>query len=559
MQIFSKIIFVLLFPILVSAASKEPVHSKNGMVVSADKYATSVGVEILKKGGNAIDAAVAVGFALAVTFPGAGNIGGGGFMVIHLSSGKNITIDYREKAPGLAHRDMFLDENGNFDINLSTEGWTSSGVPGSVAGLIFALEKYGTMSLAEVIQPAIDLAENGFKIENHFASTLNYFYDEFSKIPSTKKIFTKTSGQFEEGEIFIQKDLANTLKLIRDLGRDGFYKGKIAELIEEQSRKNGGFITKNDLENYQPIERQAVTGNYRGYDIISMGPSSSGGVILIEALNILENFKFAKSEWGSSKYIHTVSEALKYVYADRAEFLGDEDFFKVPKKELTSKNYAKKIAANITDLAKPSTEIKHGNPIAESDQTTHYSIADKYGNAVSTTTTINSWFGNKIVVDGAGFFMNNEMDDFSSKPGAPNQFGLLGGEANSIQPNKRMLSAMTPTILLKDGKPFMIIGSPGGSTIITTVLQVILNVVDFNMNIQEAIDAPRFHHQLFPDQIDYEKYTFSTDVIENLKMRGQNIGELRSLGRAEGIIIDQNEKIFFGATDSRANGLAAGY
>lgn len=559
MQIFSKIIFVLLFPILVSAASKEPVHSKNGMVVSADKYATSVGLEILKKGGNAIDAAVAVGFALAVTFPGAGNIGGGGFMVIHLSNGKNITIDYREKAPGLAHRDMFLDENGNFDINLSTEGWTSSGVPGSVAGLIFALEKYGTMSLSEVIQPAIDLAENGFKIENHFASTLNYYYDEFSKIPSTQKIFTKTSGKFEEGEIFIQKDLANTLKLIRDLGRDGFYKGKIAELIEEQSRKNGGFITKSDLENYQPVERQAVTGNYRGYDLISMGPSSSGGVILIEALNILENFNFAKSEWGSSKYIHTVSEALKYVYADRAEFLGDEDFYKVPKKELTSKNYAKKIAANITDLAKPSTEIKHGNPIAESDQTTHYSIADKYGNAVSTTTTINSWFGNKIVVDGAGFFMNNEMDDFSSKPGAPNQFGLLGGEANSIQPNKRMLSAMTPTILLKDGKPFMIIGSPGGSTIITTVLQVILNVVDFNMNIHEAIDAPRFHHQWFPDQIDYEKFAFSTDVIENLKMRGHNIGEIRALGRAEGIIIDQNEKIFYGATDSRANGLAAGY
>jgi len=479
--------------------------------------------------------------------------------VIHNNDGTNTTIDYREKAPSKAFRDMFLDKNGNFDINLSTEGWTSSGVPGSVAGLIYALEKYGTMPLEKVIQPAIDLAEKGFPIEYHFASTLNYFRDEFSKIPSTKKIFVKDEGEFKEGEIFIQKDLAKTLKLIRDKGRDGFYKGETARLLSIQSQNSGGFITENDLANYQAVERNPVVGNYKGYEIISMGPSSSGGVILIEALNILENFNFNKNEWGSSKYIHTVAEALKYVYADRAEFLGDEDFYPVPKKWLTSKNYAREIAGKISGIAKPSSEISHGIYIKESDQTTHYSVADKYGNAVSTTTTINSWFGNKIVVDGAGFFMNNEMDDFSSKPGSPNQFGLLGGEANSIQPNKRMLSAMTPTILLKDGKPFLIIGSPGGSTIITTVLQVILNVVDFGMDIQQAIDAPRFHHQWLPDQIDYERFGFPADVIDNLKTRGQKIGEIRSLGRAEGIIADYSKNIFYGATDSRANGMAAGY
>ena len=559
MRTFSKLLIILFLQINVFSASKEPVNSKNGMVVSADKYATQVGVDILKQGGNAIDAAVAVGFALAVTFPGAGNIGGGGFMVIHLKDGKNITIDYREKAPASAHRDMFLDEKGNFNINLSTKGWTSSGVPGSVAGLIYALEKYGSMSLREVIQPAIELAENGFIIERHFASTLNFYKDEFSKIESTKKIFTKSDGFYEEGEIFIQKELASTLKLIRDFGRDGFYKGAIAELISEQSKKNGGYITKVDLENYQPIERPAVMGNYRGYDVISMGPSSSGGVVLIEALNVLENFNFSATDWGSSKYIHSVSEVLKYVYADRAEFLGDEDFYNVPKKELTSKKYAKEIFNRISEKAIPSNEIKHGNPYAEPTQTTHYSIADKYGNAVSTTTTINSWFGNKIIVDGAGFFMNNEMDDFSAKPGTPNQFGLLGGEANSIQPNKRMLSAMTPTIVLKDDKPYLIIGSPGGSTIITTVLQVIMNVIDFKMNIQEAIDAPRFHHQWMPDQIDYEKFSLSNDVIENLRNRGQKIGEIRSLGRAEGIIVDHQSVLFYGATDSRANGFASGY
>ncbi|PJA97048.1 MAG: gamma-glutamyltransferase [Ignavibacteriales bacterium CG_4_9_14_3_um_filter_34_10] len=560
MRIFFKLFFFLSVLVSVSfSASKDPVRAKNGMVVSADKYASEVGVQILKQGGNAIDAAVAVGFALAVTFPGAGNIGGGGFMVIHNSDGTNTTIDYREKAPSKAYRNMFLDQNGNFDINLSTEGWTSSGVPGSVAGLIYALEKYGTMPIEKVIQPAIDLAEKGFPIEYHFASTLNYFHDEFSKIPSTKKIFTKENGEYQECEIFTQKDLAETLKLIRNNGKDGFYKGKIAKLISQQSLNSGGLISEADLENYQPKERKPVNGTYKGYDVISMGPSSSGGVVLIEALNILENFDFKKNEWGSSKYIHTVSEALKYVYADRAEFLGDEDFYSVPKKWLTSKDYAKEIFGKISDISIPSSEIKHGINIKESDQTTHYSIVDKYGNAVSTTTTINSWFGNKIVVDGAGFFMNNEMDDFSSKPGSPNQFGLLGGEANSIQPNKRMLSAMTPTILLKDGKPFLVIGSPGGSTIITTVLQIILNVVDFNMDIQQAIDSPRFHHQWFPDQIDYEKFGFSADVIENLKTRKQNIGNVRSLGRAEGIIVDQTKNLIFGATDSRANGMALGY
>ncbi|MBZ0199049.1 MAG: gamma-glutamyltransferase [Ignavibacteriaceae bacterium] len=560
-KVFLISLIISFFAFTIKAASDDPVKAKNGMVVSASELASKVGVQILQKGGNAVDAAVAVGFALAVTYPAAGNIGGGGFMVIHLSDGRDVTIDYREQAPLKAFREMYLNSSGNYLPELSQTGETSSGVPGSVAGLIYALEKYGTMKLSDVIKYAINLAEDGFPLSENLAQSFNWSKKHFDKYESTKKVFTKNNADFAEGEIFKQPDLANTLKQIKEKGRDGFYKGDVAKLIIEQMEKSGGYITFEDLESYQPKERVPVTGTYKDFKIVSMGPPSSGGIALIEMLNILENFNFKKKDWGSSRYIHTLAEAMKYTYADRTFHLGDEDFYPVPKKFLLSKEYANQIAAKITGVAVPSSQITHGNPnqLIESKETTHYSVCDKFGNAVSTTTTINSSFGSKVIVDGAGFFLNNEMDDFSAKPNTPNQFGLLGGEANSIQPGKRMLSSMTPTIVLKDGKPFIVVGSPGGSTIMTVVLQVILNVIDFKMDIKQAIDMPKIHHQWFPDEIDYEPFGLSSDVIANLISMGQNIGTQQSLGRVEGIVIDNSKAIFYGASDPRGDGLAKGY
>jgi len=539
-----------------------PAKARHGMVVSSNALATDVGVKILKMGGNSVDAAVAVGFALAVTYPAAGNIGGGGFMVIHLRNGKNTTIDFREKAPIKAFTNMYLDKNGNFVHKLSTEGATSSGVPGSVAGLLYALKHYGTMKLSQVIQPAIDLARNGFPVDSFLAKTFKDKLPIFNKYKSTKKVFTKNGKAYKGGEILKQPDLAFTLEQIKEKGRDGFYKGKVANLILKQMREKGGYITWEDLAKYEPVERKPILGNYRGYEIVSMPPPSSGGVALVELLNILENYKFKKYDWGTVGYIHKLVEAMKYTYADRTKYLGDPDFVDVPVKQLTSKTYAKEIFARINPKrATPSKDIYSPKilPGKESKETTHYSIYDKYGNAVSVTTTINSWFGNKIVVDGAGFFLNNEMDDFSAKPGVPNQFGLLGSEANSIQPQKRMLSSMTPTIILKDSKPYIIIGSPGGSTIITVVLQVVMNCIDFGMNIQQAIDAPRVHHQWYPERIDYEKNALSTKVKEKLINMGHKIGEQTVLGMAEGIMVNSNNQIIYGASDPRGPGLAEGF
>ncbi|RQW81170.1 MAG: gamma-glutamyltransferase [Geobacter sp.] len=565
------IIFILITSLLLQFActkSPEPVSSENGMVVSTSAYASKVGVEILKKGGNAIDAAVAVGFALAVTYPSAGNLGGGGFMVIHLADGKNITIDYREKAPLSAHKDMYLNEAGEFVPELSQFGTTSAGVPGSVAGLIYALEEYGTLPLAEVIRPAIDLAKNGWQLEKrdsiYFSSTISLF----SKHASSMKIFTKDGVPYSTGELFIQPDLAWTLEQIKENGRDGFYRGKVAELLVNQISSLGGFINLEDLEKYRPVERNPIVGNYRGYEIISMPPPSSGGIALVQLLNILENFDLQKDVWGSSNYIHHLVEAMRYVYADRTYHLGDEDFYPVPKDHLISKEYAKSIFDRIESTknkAVSSSEIKSldVSPIYESTETTHYSVYDSYGNAVSTTTTINSSFGSGIVVEGAGFLLNNEMDDFSGKPGVMNQFGLLGTEANSIQPEKRMLSSMTPTIILKDEKPFIVIGSPGGSQIITTVLQVVINCIDFDMNIREAIEAPRIHHQWMPDSIFYEKGALTEELKKELAEMGYHFWdadvETRIIGIAEGIMIDRKNKIIYGASDPRGGGLATGY
>jgi len=565
------IILPLLIYFFLSTACSDkpqPVTAENGMVVSTSSYASKVGVEILKNGGNAIDAAVAVGFALAVTYPSAGNLGGGGFMVIHLADGKNITIDYREKAPLSAHRDMYLNEAGEFVPKLSQQGTTSAGVPGSVAGLIYALKKYGTMSLAEVIQPAIDLAKNGWRLEKrdsiYFAGNLPLF----SKYPSSKKIFTKNGELYSSGNLFVQNDLAWSLEQIKNNGRDGFYKGAVAELLVEQVSSLGGFITLEDLEKYQPVEREPIAGTYRGYEIVSMPPPSSGGIALVELLNILENYNLDEEAWGSSQYIHYIVEAMKYAYADRTYHLGDADFYPVPVDQLTSKEYAKSIFERIKqnkNRAVPSSEIKsmEVEQVYESTETTHYSVYDSYGNAVSTTTTINSSFGSGIVVEGAGFLLNNEMDDFSGKPGVMNQFGLLGTEANSIQPEKRMLSSMTPTIILKEGKPFIVIGSPGGSQIITTVLQVVLNCIDFDMNIREAIEAPRIHHQWMPDSIFCEQNSLSPEVKQELLQRGyhfwDNWAATPLIGIAEGIMIDQKNKIIYGASDPRGGGLATGY
>lgn len=563
--IFSKhlhIVLILLSVLTSNVPGQGSVSAQNGMVVTAEPIATRVGNEILKQGGNAIDAAVAVGFALAVTYPTAGNIGGGGYMVVHLKNGENIAIDFREKAPLSAYKNMYLNKEGDFDSSKSQENATSSGVPGSVAGLIYALEKYGTMKLKDVIAPAIALAENGILLSHATVESIESQGNSLKKFESTKKIFYKNGTPYKTGDLFIQKELAKTLRLIKDNGKDGFYKGEVAKLIVRQMKANGGYITEEDLNKYQVIEKKALTGTYRGYDVITMPPSSSGGIALIEILNILENFDLAKEDWGSAGYYHKLIESMKRAYADRSEYLGDPLFYKVPQNWLTSKDYAKSLFLKIRkSRATASKFIKPGkmkNTIHESEQTTHYSIMDKFENAVSVTTTLNSTFGSKLVVDGAGFLLNNEMDDFSAKPGVPNQFGLIGGAANAIQPEKRMLSSMTPTIILKDGSPVLVVGSPGGSTIITAVLQVIINCIDFKMNIREAIDKPRIHHQWYPDVVDYEPYSLPKEIRMTLKNRGYVIGKRRKLGLVEAISFDKNTNMFFGASDSRGSGLAEG-
>jgi gamma-glutamyltranspeptidase/glutathione hydrolase len=556
------LITVLFVSHVAPAASKDAVRGKRGMVVSADEFASRVGVEILKKGGNAVDAAVAVGFALAVTFPQAGNIGGGGFMVIRMADGRTTTIDFREKAPLNAHRDMYLDEQGNFVSSQSEVGHLSAGVPGSPAGLLYALEKYGTRKREVVLRPAIDFAERGFPLSHRMAEALKVDRTNLSKFPATKKIFTKQEGSFEEGDVLVQKDLAETLKRILRLGRDGFYKGRTADLIVREMKRGGGLISYADLESYQPVERPPVRGTYRGYEIISMGPPSSGGVALLQLLNLMEPYNIASYEFSSSKTVSLMTEAMRLVYADRAMHLGDSDFYPVPVERLTSKAYADGRRKLIDTLqATPSSRISHGEILVrEGSETTHYSVIDRWGNAVSVTTTINSWFGSMVVVDGAGFLLNNEMDDFSAKPGVANQYGLLGGEANAIQPGKRMLSAMTPTIVLKDEKPWLIVGSPGGPTIITTVFQIILNLVDHKMRLQEAIDAPRVHHQWYPDTLVYEKYALAVDVRENLTKRGYSLkARSGSQGRVEGILVDHERRLYYGATDPRGYGAAVGY
>ena len=536
------------------------ITGKNGMVVSASDEASKAGVEILKKGGNAIDAAVAVGFTLAVTYPSAGNIGGGMYMVIRLANGKTTTIDAREAAPNAAHRDMYLDPVGKFLSEKSLIGPLAAGVPGTVDGLLKALSLHGKLKREVVMKPAITLAENGFPLHKRAAALFGSNLKNFERFPSSMNVFSKNGVAYAEKEIWKQPDLAQTLKLIREQGRDGFYKGSVAEKIVAEMKRGGGLITLEDLRRYVSLVYAPVIGKYKGYEVISVAPSSSGGISLVQLLNILEQYDLKK--WGHNSFeaVQHITEAIKYVYADRAKYLGDPDFTKVPMAWLTSKEYAASIRAKIIDgKATPSAEIQAGVAPAEGKHTTHYSVVDKWGNAVSVTTTINSVFGSKCVVDGAGFLLNNEMDDFSAKPGVANQYGLIGSEANAIAPGKRMLSSMTPTILTKDGKLFLLVGTPGGSMIITNVLQTILNVIEFGMNAADAVKAKRFHHQWLPDELEFEKDAFTPDTKKRLHVAGYDLHEVGPICRVEMITIDAKKKILSGCSDPRGYGSAIGY
>ena len=532
---------------------------KNGVVVTAHPEASKVGVEILKKGGNAIDASVAVQFALAVVYPNAGNIGGGGFLVYRDAKGKTDALDYREKAPLKATEDMYWDKEGNAITNLSLYGQFAAGVPGTVDGMVKAHEKYGKLNWKELVQPAINLAQKGFKITKQQASELTNKHNDFVKYNSKTNALTSKSS-WKEGDLLIQKDLANTLKLIQQKGRAGFYEGKTADLIVKEMKRGNGIISHEDLKEYQSVWRTPVSGNYKGLKVISMPPPSSGGIALVSLFQSIEDYPINKWGFQADSTIQVMVEAERRVYADRAEHLGDPDFIKVPQKQLLDKSYNVNRMKDFSfDKATPSSAIKAGEIIGkESMETTHYVIVDKDGNAASVTTTLNNSYGSLVVVEGAGFLLNDEMDDFSVKPGTPNLYGLVGGKANAIEPSKRMLSSMTPSILEKDGKLFMVVGTPGGSTIITSVFQAIVNVVDFGMTMQEAVAAPRFHHQWLPDQIDYEPNAISENVRESLKEKGYILKERKPYGRVEGILVNTDGTYQAGA-DPRGDDKAIGY
>lgn len=530
------------------------------MVVSAYPDATKVGSDILAQGGNAIDAAVAVQFALAVTYPQAGNIGGGGFAVVRLHDGESRTLDFREKASRNAHTEMYLDNDKNVIPGLSLRGHLASGVPGAVHGMYQLHEWKGQLPWKTLLQPSIDLAEQGFVLTEHQAGVLNRYSDDFMEVNGHEIPMIKEGG-WKKGDIMKLPDLAETLKRIQKDGPAGFYSGKTARLITQEMESGHGVIDYEDLRRYQSKWRLPLKATYKNYDIITMPPPSSGGVAVVQMLKGLEKINLQKYEHNSAPYTHYLVEVEKRAYADRASFLGDPDYAPVPTERLISDSYIRERMNNI-DLATvtPSSSIKEGNvEIIESVQTTHFSIVDKDRNAVAITTTINSYFGSKVWIDGGGFFMNNEMDDFSSKPGVPNQFGLPGNEINSIKPEKRMLSSMTPTIVEQDDELFMVLGSPGGSTIITTVLQTILNVVEFNMSMQEAVDARRFHHQWMPDRIQHESGTFTPEILEALTQRNYTFRDRGTIGMCDAIMVHDNG-VLEGAPDAtRGDNTALGH
>ncbi len=530
----------------------------SGMVVSAHPLASDVGLEILKNGGNAVEAAIAVQFALAVTHPSAGNLGGGGFMVIRLKDGSSYTLDFREAAPLKAHRDMYLSDSGTVVDQLSIDGHLASGVPGSVDGMIKAYEKFGQMDWAKLVQPSIDLALNGFALTKKEAAGLNNNQEKFKSLNTVAPDFLL--GDWKAGDKVVYTDLGHTLERIRDQKRAGFYEGKTADDIVSEMERGSGIISYEDLKTYQSKWRDPIFGYYKGYKVISMPPPSSGGVALLQLLGIVEDFPLNTLGWQNDETIHAIVEAERRVYADRATYLGDPDFTKVPVKELVDHTYLTERMSNFNPkIATPSDSVAAGSiQYYESDETTHFSVVDKFGNAVSVTTTLNGGYGSKVVVSGSGFILNNEMDDFSVKPGVPNMFGLIGGEANSIQPKKRMLSSMTPTIVEKDNELFMVVGTPGGSTIITSVFQVILNVIDHNMGMQEAVEVPRFHSQWLPDVVVYENGRIDSLALQKLEDRGHQFNTTGSIGRVDAILVRKDGKLEGGA-DPRGDDAASGY
>ncbi|TYP92686.1 gamma-glutamyltranspeptidase / glutathione hydrolase [Fodinibius salinus] len=555
-------IFVLTIQVQPTAAQTGSSKSyKNAVVVTADERASQVGRNILQQGGNAVDATVAVQFALAVTLPRAGNIGGGGFMMLHMQDGTNRALDFREKAPLKASENMYL-RNGKYVPKLSRQGVLAVGVPGVVDGMVKALERYGRLPLETVMQPAIKLAREGYKLSWSQANDLNNSADAFKRYQGSQRYFLKSDGnRWQEGDLFIQKDLAQTLNRIANRGRDGFYSGRTADLIVGEMQKHGGLISYEDLEKYNSVWRDPITASYAGYSLNIMPPPSSGSIAIHQILDMLRPYDLKKLEFNSADYVHLVTETMRRAFADRAYFLGDPDFIDIPQKKLMSKNYNKKRMQNFQPTsATSSNEIGHGDipSFKESTETTHFSIVDKNGNAVSVTTTLNGNYGSKVAVNGAGFFLNNEMDDFTAEPGEPNMFGLIQGKANAVKPEKRMLSSMSPTIVTKNGKVRMVLGAAGGPMIITATLHNFLNMAVFGMDPQQANSAPRFHHQWKPDKLFYEEFGISPDTRQKLQKMGHTITPTDGIGRAHTIFIDEDGRKF-GSPDPRGDGTAEGY
>jgi gamma-glutamyltranspeptidase/glutathione hydrolase len=560
---------LFLIAAILPAASREPLRGRHAMVASVSPIASKVGADIMKRGGNAVDAAVAVGLALAVTWPNAGNLGGGGFMVIRRADGTAEVIDYRERAPLAATRGMFVDAEGKVIPGLSLLGHRASAVPGSIAGLALAQQRHGKLKWSELVEPARKLAAEGFEVDHALATSLSDEgnIERFRKFPETARLFLPNGRPPAEGTLFRQPDLARTLERIRDRGPREFYEGETARLLVEEMKRGGGIITGEDLAQYEPTVRKPLRGTYRGLEIITMPPPSSGGAILIEMLNMLERFDVARLEHGSAAHMHLLTEVMRRAFADRATYMGDTDFVKgVPIQGLTSKSYAAKLTAEI-DLTKASrsSDVKAGTPqLYQSPDTTHYSIIDADGTIVSNTTTLNDGYGSAVTVTGAGFLLNNEMDDFTSRPGTPNLYGLIQGEANAIAPRKRPLSSMSPTIVIKGGKPWFAVGARGGPTIINTTLQIIVNVVDFEMDLQEAIDAPRIHHQWLPDLVHWEPKVLNGDSRRLMERMGHRFSDkpgfidMKELGEAHGVMID-GAGVRQGASDGRGGGAPAGY